>query len=161
LGGNGAKAGAVPPSQGRLDARLRNGVGYYCQLAEESDLSYLRQISPMQILLLLVLTVALYFTAAFGAQLIANQRIDQQVASISAEIGRLRADNQRLTARVADGRSDAYVEREARDRLGLVRAGDVGVVVVNAPAPAAPPPPPPAAPRPHWAQWAGRLGIQA
>jgi cell division protein FtsB len=114
----------------------------------------------MQVLLLLVLTVALYFAAAFAGELIASQRIERQVVSISADIGRLRTDNQRLTTQVAEASGDAFVEREARDRLGLVRDGDVPVVVVNAPAPAPPPPPPAPAPKSHWQNWLLALGLQ-
>ncbi|HLQ33183.1 MAG TPA: septum formation initiator family protein [Chloroflexota bacterium] len=111
----------------------------------------------MQILLLLVLTVALYFAAAFSGELITSQRIDREVASISADIDRLRAENTRLKAAVAEASSDAFVEREARERLGLVRPGDVPVVVTNAPTPA--PPPPKLAPRPkaHWEKWQALL----
>ncbi|MBV9120289.1 MAG: septum formation initiator family protein [Chloroflexi bacterium] len=122
-------------------------------------LSVLRQISPMQILLLLVLTVALYFAAAFAGELITSQRIGQQVSTLTGDIDRLRADNTRLTAQVAEAKSDAFVEREARDKLGLIRPGDVPVVVVNTPPPAPPPPPatPPASP--NWQRWAALLGL--
>ena len=114
----------------------------------------------MQILLLLVLTVALYFAAAFTGELLSSQRIDQQVSSLSADIVRLQADNKRLSSAVAGAKTDAFVEREARDRLGLVRPGDVPVVVVNAPAPPPPPPPAPAAPLPHWQRWLTVLGLR-
>lgn len=107
----------------------------------------------MQILLLLVLTVALYFAAAFAGELISSQRIDSQVRSISLEIDKLKADNQRLKSQVADAKTDAFVEREARDRLGLVRTGDVPVVVVNAPPPASPPPAATPTAEAHWQQW--------
>ena len=107
----------------------------------------------MQILLLLVLTVSLYFAAAFAGELIASQRIDGQLHSLNVEIGKLKADNNRLKGQVAEAKTDAYVEREARDLLGLVRAGDVPVVVVNAPTPAPPPAPPPPASQAHWEQW--------
>jgi cell division protein DivIC len=107
----------------------------------------------MQILLLLVLTVALYFAAAFAGELIASQRIATQVRSISLDIDRLKGDNARLKAQVAEAQTDAYLEREARDRLGLVRPGDVPVVVVNAPTPAPPAPSPASAPRSHWQEW--------
>jgi len=107
----------------------------------------------MQILLLLVLTVALYFAAAFSGELIASERIDRQVATISADIERLRADNKRLKASVAEASSDAFVEREARERLGLVRPGDVPVVITNVPTPAPAPPAPAPKPKADWENW--------
>ena len=113
----------------------------------------------MQLLLLLVLTVALYFAAALAGQMIASQRIDQQVLALNLQIGQLRTTNQTLTAQVAESKSDAYVERQARDVLGLVRPGDVPVVVVNAP-PAPSPAAAPAPPKPaHWHNWAALLGL--
>jgi cell division protein DivIC len=118
-----------------------------------TSLTYLRRISPMQILLLLVLTVALYFAAAFSGELIASHRIDKQVASLTSEIDGLKARNAQLKAAVAEASSDAYVERQAREELGLVRPGDTPVVVVNAPTPAPPPPAPAPPPKPHWEQW--------
>ena len=118
-----------------------------------SSLAALRRISPMQILLLLVLTVALYFAAAFAGELIDSHRIGQQVASLSADIDRLRAENIRLKGEVNEASSDAFVERQAREELGLVRPGDVPVVIANAPTPAPPPPPPAPTPKAHWQQW--------
>ena len=114
----------------------------------------------MQLLLLLVLTVALYFGAALAGEMIASQRIDQQEAALNTQIHQLQTANAGLKARVQDAQTDAFVERQARDELGLVRQGDVPVIVVNAPAP--PPPAPPApAPKPaHWQNWAALLGIK-
>ena len=124
-------------------------------------MAFLRQISPMQILLLLVLTVALYFAAALAGELIASQRIDQQVASLNHEIASLQTQNQQLARQVVDAKSDAFVERQARDMLGLVKPGDYPVVVVNAPGPPPPAPPPPAPKLAHWQQWAKLLGLSA
>jgi cell division protein FtsB len=107
----------------------------------------------MQILLLLVLTVALYFGVAFCGQLITTRSIDRQVAAIAADIDHLQADNAGLKAAVAEAGSDAYIEREARERLGLVRAGDVPVVITNAPTPTPPPPKPAPTPKAHWQSW--------
>jgi cell division protein FtsL len=122
-------------------------------LLGRTSLSYLRRISPMQILLLLVLTVALYFGAAFSGQLITARQIDRQLGSISADIDRLQADNDRLKAQVAEASSDAYIERQARDRLGLVRQGDTPVVVSNVPTPTPLPPKPAPSPKAHWQNW--------
>lgn len=107
----------------------------------------------MQILLLLVLTVALYFGVAFSGQLITSQQIDRQVASISADIDRLQTENARLKAAVAESSGDAFVEREARERLGLIRSGDVPVVITNVPTPAPAPPKPAPIPKAHWQNW--------
>jgi cell division protein FtsB len=126
-----------------------------------TSLAYLRRISPMQILLLLVLTVALYFATAFTGELIASHRVDQQLASLNADIDRLTDQNKHLKNAVAEASSDAYVERQAREELGLVRAGDIPVVVSNAPPPA--PAPTPAAPaaRAHWEKWRDLLAAPA
>ncbi len=107
----------------------------------------------MQILLLMVLTVALYFAVAFSGELITSRGINQQLAGINADISRLQADNTRLKAAVAEASSDAFVEHQARERLGLVRPGDVPVVISNLPSPAPAAPPPAPAPKAHWQKW--------
>ncbi len=109
----------------------------------------------MQILLLLVLTVALYFGAAFTGELLESQRIAGQVATLNLNIGQLKAQNARLSAAVAEAKTDTFVEQQARDKLGMVKPGDNPVIITNAPS--APPPPAPAvpaAPPTHWQQWA-------
>lgn len=109
----------------------------------------------MQILLLLVLTVALYFGAAFAGELIESQRIATQVTSLNLTIGQLKARNVQLTAAVAEAKTDTFVEQQARDKLGMVKPGDNPVIITNTPPP--PPPPAPAAAPPtptHWQQWA-------
>ena len=119
----------------------------------KTGLAYLRRVSPMQILLLLVLTVALYFAAAFSTELIAGQRITSQASALNVEIAALQAQNKQLKEQVAQASGDAYVERQARDQLGLVRTGDTPVVITNLPNPAPPPPTPTPAPKTHLQKW--------
>lgn len=109
----------------------------------------------MQILLLLVLTVALYFGVAFTGELLESQRIAGQMATLNLNIGQLKAENARLSAAVAEAKTDTFVEQQARDKLGMVKPGDNPIIVTNAP-PAPPPPAPAAAPPPpsHWQRWA-------
>jgi len=54
---------------------------------------------------------------------------------------------------VAQASGDAFVERQAREELGLVQPGDIPVVVVNAPAPVPPAPAPTPMPEAHWQKW--------
>ncbi|MHB8619457.1 MAG: septum formation initiator family protein [Chloroflexota bacterium] len=107
----------------------------------------------MQILLLLVLTVSLYFAAAFTNEMLDAQQIDHQVTALDANITLLRARNQELQAKVRDAQTAAFAEREARDKLGLIKPGDVPVIVVNVPTPQPAPTPAPAPSPPHWEQW--------
>ena len=109
----------------------------------------------MQILLLLVLTVALYFGAAFTGELIESQRIAAQVTALNLNIGQLKTQNARLSAMVAEAKTDTFVEQQARDKLGMIKPGDNPVIVTNLPsaAPSAAPPAPTPTPT-HWQQWA-------
>jgi cell division protein FtsB len=68
----------------------------------------------------------------------------RQVDAARREVAELRQQNVELQARIARYRSDAYVERVAREELNLVRPGDVPVIVI-APTPE---PTPVVAPRP-------------
>ncbi|MDE3077152.1 MAG: septum formation initiator family protein [Chloroflexota bacterium] len=108
----------------------------------------------MQVLLLLVLTVAIYFVTAFASELLEGRRIARQIATLNEDINRLSAQNKQLHAAVAQAKTDALVERQARDKLGLMRAGDIPVIVVNAPAEPGSPPPPPSPQLDHWQKWA-------
>ncbi|MGH2363488.1 MAG: septum formation initiator family protein [Chloroflexota bacterium] len=117
-----------------------------------------RQVSPLQVVLLLVLTVALYFVTGFGGQIYQTRQIAQQTHDLEAQITQLQVQHDSLTQAVREAGTPAFVEQQARDQLGMIRPGDIPVVIVNAPkvAPAALPPAPAPAPT-HWQQWAALL----
>ncbi len=58
--------------------------------------------------------------------LVKYYRMKSQYNTLSDDISKLRLDNARLTGEVHELRSDpAYLERIARDKLGLARPGEI------------------------------------
>ncbi len=71
------------------------------------------------------------------------------------DVEQLRRENVRLQAAVSDARSDASIEKVAREQLNLVKPGDRPIVLVGPPGgqaaePSARPGPPPTPEKPAW-----------
>ncbi|HYN98919.1 MAG TPA: septum formation initiator family protein [Actinomycetota bacterium] len=62
----------------------------------------------------------------------------EQVAEIEAKVGALQERNDALTGRLNRLSDIAYMEKLAREQLGLVRPGETSYVIVPAPAPVKP-----------------------
>ena len=106
-------------------------------------------------LLLGVLGVVFVYILSLTAQrAIEGYQMARQVDLARKEVAELRQQNVELQERIARYRSDAYVEKIAREELNLVRPGDVPVIVIAptpAPTAAASPRPTPTLPVPQ--QW--------
>jgi cell division protein DivIC len=72
-----------------------------------------------------------------------------------AKLDRLRAENQDLLRENAEARDPSFIEREARERLGLVKPGEVVVILPEKEAAAGATEEPAAPARPIWQQWLG------
>ena len=82
-------------------------------------------------LLLAVLGPAFVLILVATAQrAVEGYQMARQVEVVRREVAELRQQNVELQARIARYRSDAYVERVAREELNLVRPGDVPVIVI-------------------------------
>lgn len=79
----------------------------------------------------LSLAISCYFayTAASGA--LRSHRIGQDEAAAAEHVEALRQDKVHLEAVLRYVASDAYVEQEARRRLGYVRGGESPIVVTG------------------------------
>jgi len=85
----------------------------------------------------LALSCYFIYTATSGA--LRSHRIANEEAEAAAAVQDLRQDKEYLEAVLKYVGSDAFVEQEARRRLGYVREGEIAVVVTS-PAPKLPPP---------------------
>jgi cell division protein FtsB len=82
-------------------------------------------------LLLAVLGPAFVLILAATAQrAVEGYQMARQVEVARREVADLRQQNVELQERIARYRSDAYVEKIAREELNLVRPGDVPVIVI-------------------------------
>jgi cell division protein DivIC len=90
------------------------------------------------LLVLFLLPVLAYAAYSIGDRWYHSYTLAQEEEALRSEIARLRLDNLRLQSELTAVRSDQYVERVAREQLGLVKPGDRPFVVI-APPPAATP----------------------
>ncbi len=74
-----------------------------------------------------LLSVYLLASSVLGEMgLVKYYRMKSQYSSLSDEIAKLKIDNARLSGEVYSLRNDAaYLERIARDKLGLARPGEI------------------------------------
>jgi cell division protein FtsB len=117
------------------------------------------------LLFLFVIPLLVYGAYSIGDRWYQNYILSQQEQAIRADVMRLREENLRLQKELADARSDAGIEKVAREQLGLVKPGDAAIQIVGTPAgptPAAEPragpaPPPPTSEKPAWLRFLDAL----
>lgn len=81
------------------------------------------------IVVLLTLPVIVFLAFSAGRKALETYALKQEAAAIQTEIDGLRVRNAELRKQIEYLRSDAYVERVAREELDLVKPGDVSFVV--------------------------------
>lgn len=96
---------------------------------------------------LLVLVTAAFALAAVGP---ARQALGQRraIAIEEQKLAALRSSNAHLEKELRRLNDKDYLEKAAREQLGVVRPGETAYIVEKAPAPPRPKPPPP--PPPPW-----------
>jgi len=84
---------------------------------------------PMIVAVVLISLICVYFLVSFvlgEMGLVKYYRMHAQFSSLSEDIAKLRQDNVRLMRDVHSLKTDpAYIERIARDKLGLARPGEI------------------------------------
>ena len=102
------------------------------------------------ILVTAVMVVYLIFTAASNT--LQAIQMDEDEASLRQEVDDLAHRYDQLTALRDYWKSDEYIEWVARRELGLVRPGELGIVVISAVTPT----PPSEPPQPVWEALSGQ-----
>lgn len=97
--------------------------------------------------LLALVVGALAVTGIAPAQQVYQQR--RQIDKEEAKLAALTEKNAALESRLARSQDPAYMEKLAREQLGLVRPGETSYVVIPGP-PVPAPPAPPAQPSSWW-----------
>jgi cell division protein FtsB len=90
------------------------------------------------LLFLFVVPLFVYSAYSIGDRWYQGYVLSQQEAAIRADVMRLREENLRLQSVLAEARSDAGIEKIAREQLGLIRPGDTAIQI-EGPAPAGAP----------------------
>lgn len=104
---------------------------------------------------LLIIIVGLVISFSLAKNLYAAFGSSKYLEQAQAKLDRLRAENEALLRENALAKDPSFIEREARERLGLVKPGEVVVILPDkeATSPATDEPTTPA--RPVWQQWLG------
>jgi cell division protein FtsB len=113
--------------------------------------------------ILFVVPLLVYGAYSIGDRWYQNYLLTQQEEAIRVEVVKLREENLRLQRELEFSRSDAGIEKVAREQLGLIKPGDTSIQILGPnsgtgpaavssrntqpPAPAQPAPP---AERPGW-----------
>lgn len=83
------------------------------------------------LLVLLTLVVVGYFLFSGAASTLRSGRVGDEQARLEAEVAQLETRRQQLEELRRYLRTDAYIEWAARQELGLVKPGEVGVVIIS------------------------------
>lgn len=86
---------------------------------------------------LFVVPLLVYGAYSIGDRWYQNYLLTQQEEAIRAEVLRLREENLRLQRELNVARSDAGIEKVAREQLGLIKPGDTALQIVGPGGPAA------------------------
>ena len=90
---------------------------------------------PAGLVLAILAPAVVLILIATAQRAVDGYQVARQVDAARREVADLRQHNLELQARIERYRSDAYVEKVAREELNLARPGDVPVIVI-APTPA-------------------------
>lgn len=83
-----------------------------------------------RLLALFLLPVLVYGAYSIGDRWYQNYVLTHQEELIRADVARLREENLRLQRELDEARSDAGVEKIAREQLGLVKPGDTAIQII-------------------------------
>jgi cell division protein FtsB len=88
-------------------------------------------LSTPKIVAIVTFTLVAVLSVDFGRKALENYQIRRQVEWLQQQVKAEQDTNQALQDRLEYAQSDAYVEEAARESLGLVKVGEVPVVVVQ------------------------------
>lgn len=77
----------------------------------------------------LVLLLAALFSLSLLHNISDILSADQKIAQASSRLDKLKQENERLEAEVKKGESPEFKEKQARDKLGLAREGEIVLVL--------------------------------
>jgi cell division protein DivIC len=89
------------------------------------------------LLLVFVIPLLAYGAYSIGDRWYQNFILTQQEEAIRTDVRELREENLRLQKELNEAKSDAGIEKVAREQLGLIKPGDTAIQLVGPPGPAA------------------------
>lgn len=95
------------------------------------DLQNKKRKKPIRIRHIIIFLVVVNIAYTLIAQYITIRKSKAQEAQIKAQIEQTKEENRRLKEELELMQSDEYMEKLARERLGLIKPGEVSFVDVN------------------------------
>jgi len=77
---------------------------------------------------IIALLVAVYVLFAFGNQFIKLNQMNEEVEKIKGQIESLEVKNRQIKSEIRKLQSNTYIERMAREKLGLVKPGETVIL---------------------------------
>lgn len=88
--------------------------------------------------LMALAVIVLFF--AYTSSYVKLARVRQEIHLTNMEIKKWQQESRKLAQEIEYLKSDAYIEKTARELLGLVRPGEIPVIVCEPSSPRTPPP---------------------
>ena len=105
---------------------------------------------------LVVAGALLALAVAYGGAYWDEYQLGREADRLARELEQLRRQNMQLREEIRLLNTPEYIERLAREQLGLVKPGEIAVILVQpTPAPAPIPAAPEPAVEPWWSRWLG------
>lgn len=95
------------------------------------DMKARKDKKPVKIKSVIVVLLSVYLAYTLATQYIVIRKSRAQEAAIRAQIEEIKKENERLKEELERIRSDEYIEKVARERLGLIKSGEIMFVDVN------------------------------
>ncbi len=86
---------------------------------------------PIKLRSIIILLMAIYIIYTLAAQYITIRKARAEETRIQAQIEEVKEENQRLKEELEKMQSDEYIEKIARERLGLIKSGEILFIDVN------------------------------
>ncbi|GAB6274569.1 MAG: hypothetical protein STSR0004_14320 [Peptococcaceae bacterium] len=102
--------------------------GYIRQKETVRPGGYRLRLSKSRFPAILLFILLLYFTFSFGLQFNQLRAMQKEIYGMRVQVETLQKKNAELKDQLKLIRTDAYVEQVARDKLGLVKSGEVRVI---------------------------------
>lgn len=91
-------------------------------------------LSGGRLFLVFVAAVLLYLAFSVAGQFSRLHALQREVTTLQAELEELQEKNRELRRQVEMVQSDTYVEKVAREKLGLIKPGEKRIIQVEEPA---------------------------
>jgi cell division protein FtsB len=73
-----------------------------------------------------------FLVYSFGGQYIKMYNLQKEIKILNVQMGEYKSKNQKLEKDIKRMESDVYVERMAREKLGLIKSGEVPIMEAKA-----------------------------